>query len=1461
MNKAFKVLWNEVRELAVVSSEAQKSHGKPKKAIATAVLAGLLAVAGTAGATDITNGSFGAGGQLDSTKFISGNGSLTVNTNGSFGNLASAIQNGSLSDILAALGTGTETNLDGTPKYVTLVGAAGGGNYSDSGIRQTTQSDGFKALADSLGSGLGDKLDRTFSQFQDIEHDIEGGASLIIGDGTNVPLMIASVGGDRVLGTAMSGVQFGVVVPEDVTYAVTRHGNVSTQINSGNILLLTGGSSAINIKTGKLLGILSTEADSTSVTIEGSTSIDILGSTTTAGVFGGGSAVALGGLASSLVTQGATIHIDTQLKSQGNEGYHVGVVGGGLAIGTMGGQATSTVRGETHIQIDNGLAVGVIGSGIAAVTDPQSIIDALPIDNELVKKFIIGALEDGATKGGVANICNDVVKIDATGGTTLMQMGGGLTLAVGGADSTSSVAKSQTTSVVMNLGGNAVTESDKGTLVSAVEGAFNVLSGLTSGSLDLSQITTITKNLEGLKGNAHVANLGGGLAVGYATNPGTQEQTIKVSSNSHVDTVEMYMTGGYNVGNLAGGIAVAFGTPTTAGTDSNPDSTQVSAIAGVDRTFVNISGGENILTAGGGLSLASIHRASGDDRPGSGNHAVAIANVEKATINITGGSADGVFGGGMAIDDTNAEYTNAIADTNTVRIRLNGDEAVVNNASLQQLIGMIDQPGGPDMDDPLYSLDVEEMLKDTVDLIDSKKVAILGGGMATGAGAQANSDSVSIDLAKGTVNGNVFGGGAATFSGKTNVKEVSITLNGATVNGDIYAGGLAGSKRNDVVDRSWYHNAESSVETATLTLLSGTINGNVYAGGAVYDEESQKSPSSTVKESTIEIGSDLQFGENAKTVDGQGADTSHLKFSGDVDMTGKSVIGFNTIQGNGASGIDYSFGNKASTDVIGASVNFASVDKDAEDKVLNVGNEDATGIASIAAVNGTGSLALNVNNGLLAVGVDSTDEAVAAMRSAPLGEAYGYVTGDSTKILSNGTVLNIGGMTTEATEGIVVGTNGVLIADANGDTQANVNTLEGKVHFANVATAAESADKTVIFTGEGISSITDENITVDNVLYKAVENETEAGTYSFEKLSAEEYGSAGLSDFDDVGFLEDISTVTDNPAADFINSFLDQSNSSITNGNRTAQLNAAVNLATAAGVQTAAIDGASMGIEAAAKRASILNDFAKGGRLFAEISGKTYEMGGSSNFNAIKADMGGLIFGGEYTTDEWTVGALGNVGTGTVRGQDENSGVHNSVDYYGLQAYVGKRFGAFNLIGQVGYLMTENDIDHTFNGSNSVDVDADVISVGVRGEYRFDLTEAARLVPYIGLNYLRVSTDGYSTSKGVNVDDIDQNLVTMPVGLKVAASLNTVSGWSWSPSADLAYVAAFGDNDVEAVSDIGTAATANTTMDVWAENVFRMGIGLKAQKDNFGVGLEAGTALGSEDMKQFFGQLRVDYRF
>lgn len=257
--------------------------------------------------------------------------------------------------------------------------------------------------------------------------------------------------------------------------------------------------------------------------------------------------------------------------------------------------------------------------------------------------------------------------------------------------------------------------------------------------------------------------------------------------------------------------------------------------------------------------------------------------------------------------------------------------------------------------------------------------------------------------------------------------------------------------------------------------------------------------------------------------------------------------------------------------------------------------------------------------------------------------------------------------------------------------------------------------------------------------------------------------------------------------------------------------------------------------------------------------GRRTEMGGLADFGAIKSELGGVVVGGEYSTGDWTFGALANVGTGSVKGQGNNAGVDNDVDYYGAQIYTGKRFGQFNVVGQVGYLSTSNEISHSTVALNKADVDADVITVGVRGEMRFDLTENTRMVPYIGLNYLRVGTDGYTTSQGVQVGDVDQNLFTLPVGVKYAGDMQTSSGWMWTPSVDVAYVAAFGDRDVDATTHVG--AVGQTTMDVWAESVVRTTIGVKAQKENFGFGVEAGGAFGSDDTQGLFGQVRVDYRF
>ena len=647
----------------------------------------------------------------------------------------------------------------------------------------------------------------------------------------------------------------------------------------------------------------------------------------------------------------------------------------------------------------------------------------------------------------------------------------------------------------------------------------------------------------------------------------------------------------------------------------------------------------------------------------------------------------------------------------------------------------------------------------------------------------------------------------------------------------------------------------STVEKATIHILGGTVNGNIYAGGVVSSAGNSQDQLSeaTVGTATIILGDADAF--QGQLIDGTGADEANLTFavSEYAFKDDQTVKGFDTITAGGkVSSLKYDFGDggeaKTSTKVLGGIVEFTSL-ANASGKELGIGDAESAGAAAINLADGESlsGLTMKVDNGFLALNSDA-ETAQKAIASAPTqAKASAYVTGavdlENNKLLVGSDVL-------EANNGLYVGSSGMLVADAAGNTNVSgsTNFADGSlIHFVNV-----DEGQTVTIGSEGQEATV--GTTVDNVLFKVAQN---GNDYTFTQRKADEMGEVGLGD-SDLGFLSDLKN-HDNPGADFISDFLDQSNTGVNNGNRGQQINAAMNLATAAGVQTAAIDGTMMGIEAANKRASIINNFVNGGVLFAEVSGKHSEVGGGSGFGEIEYDLGGLVVGGEYTTNDWTFGALANLGTGSVDGKGDNSKVENDVDYYGLQAYVGKRFGQFNLVGQVGYLMSENDISHSMIGSNTADVDADVWTIGVRGEVRFDVTENSRVVPYVGVNYLRVSTDGYRTSQGVKVDDIDQNLWTTPIGVKYAGDLKTASGWVWTPSVDVAYIPAFGDDEVDATTDVG--AIGHTTMDVWSNSVGRMKLGITANKGNFGFGLEAGAAAGSDDLTEYFGQLRVDYRF
>ena len=190
--------------------------------------------------------------------------------------------------------------------------------------------------------------------------------------------------------------------------------------------------------------------------------------------------------------------------------------------------------------------------------------------------------------------------------------------------------------------------------------------------------------------------------------------------------------------------------------------------------------------------------------------------------------------------------------------------------------------------------------------------------MATGAGASVATETVKINLTGGTVNGSVFGGGAATIGGSSKVTQAVITVDGSAVSGSVYGGGLAGSTNNSGYTGSEaYSRAASSVETATVNLVSGSVTGDVYAGGYLY--EGSNGAQSTVTEGTINLYSADVF--QGQKLSGNGAQAAALnvgRFSKDFEKTVK-LEGFTTITGSGGdlTNLEFSYGDKTESTIAG----------------------------------------------------------------------------------------------------------------------------------------------------------------------------------------------------------------------------------------------------------------------------------------------------------------------------------------------------------------------------------------------------------------------------------------------------------------------------------------------------------------------------------------------------------------
>lgn len=1465
MNKAFKVLWNDARRSFVVSSETQRSHGKPKKITKTLLataLTGLMAVSTGAFASITVDRDYV--NDIDSTKFIHGNGEeLVIKTNGDVRKFVADIKQ-AIEDYQASAAGGNPNELGlinairealSQTNYgdnAILTGTVGGNNFIDRSTIDELQHL-FNMASNTLFGNPAYKptfdaiIEELEKQFVNQKNDISGTRIVIGGDGTN-PFMIGTVAGDRVI-NAISG-ESDVYAGNTMESVITGHTVV--EANSGNLLGLIGGSSAINISGVNIMGpVIKFTGGVANTRVEGSSRIDLNGSTSVVGVVGSGSAIALGGQANTIVEGDSIINISTETSSQGYEGVTAGVIGGGLAGATWGGAASATVS-NSYINVNSGSVIGIVGSGASVTGDTSQVVDK-------IKGFLPSALGSllsvsGSNSGGTATSSVGNTFINLSGNASSFGlMGGGLAAAHQRYDSvTDSTSTVDTTNVEITIGDLKsdirLTNIQKGEIFKDVNLVLDDLQNLDQvGEYKL--LTDIVDAID--HEGVNVGVMGGGMALAYQQNNGYDgEYEYSAWAKSTVDSVEIAVNSGYNVGIFGSGLAAASAA-------SVGDKT-TNAISDVSTVSIYLNGGDTVGVMGGGISYFT-----GTEEPNTG--IAALAHTDTVTIQVGGTDqegnqlnpiVDGIVGGGLAIDDSNP---NKVATKNVSsevgEVNINVHSGHVGYLSFESFFGN-------NTDQPHENTGLLGYLDSLTYAMMHNDVAIVGGGLAAGGQGSAEEttgtshvETTNIYLG-GTATigeegrrGNVFAGGIASDGAWSSVKNANVIVDGATITGDVYGGGIA--LDGEYTDGDYYNPSKATVGNVTMTFLSGKVNGDIHAGGVVQDDDGvNKGSSSTVGNAKITLANDQVLGDTT-VVDGAGADTSDLTIvseSGTYTFAdGQSVTSFDTLTAESlVKGMKYKFGDRGTTTVLGnGTIDFAELTFEAGD-VLAIGNDTGRGVASYSG--DISNLTLDVNNGLMVLNADSETGLSGLASVSHQYKGALYVTG--TVDFSDSKAL-VGKVTSE-TNGLYLGSDGLLIADAGSQTTVTgtVDSTNGTIHFIDVA--QDGAKVT-------IDAEADTATSVDNVLYKAIRNEDAGVYYTFNSRTGSELDEVGLGDVDDTGALGDISK-QDDASSDYINDFLDQTTGGVTNSNRSQQLNAALNLAAAAGVQTVAIDSATMGIDAASQRASLIHDFAEGGVLFAEASGKRFEMGGSSDFGAIKADLGGLVVGGEYSANDWTFGALANLGTGTVRGQDDNSGIRNEVDYYGVQAYAGKRFGMMNVIGQVGYVTTSNDVSHTTVANEKADIDADVLSVGVRGEMRFDLTQNTRLVPYIGFNYLRVNTDGYNTDQGLRVKEQDQDVFTVPVGVKFAGDMQTASGWVMTPSMDIGYVHAFGDRDTEARTQVG-ATTAHTTMDVWAESVVRTSFGLKAQKDNWGVGVQAGTALGSDDTKELFGQVRVDYRF
>ena len=187
----------------------------------------------------------------------------------------------------------------------------------------------------------------------------------------------------------------------------------------------------------------------------------------------------------------------------------------------------------------------------------------------------------------------------------------------------------------------------------------------------------------------------------------------------------------------------------------------------------------------------------------------------------------------------------------------------------------------------------------------------------------------------------------------------------------------------------------------------------------------------------------------------------------------------------------------------------------------------------------------------------------------------------------------------------------------------------------------------------------------------------------------------------------------------------------------------------------------------------------------------------------VDVDLYGVALGADVALNQsWRIGALFNVGSGSVDGSGAGAAVDNDFDYYSLGAYTAFTSGPLTLVGDVSYTAVSNDVSATTQASNigkvGADIDSSNFSLGLTSKFDFALGDFT-LSPHIGMRYSHLDIDNYDvTGRETYASFAAQSMdvFSVPVGVMLATDI-AAGDWQVQPALDLTITPHFGDTELK----------------------------------------------------------------